>query len=410
MTPPGLPQSNPFEDPPEPPAPRRRGLPRWLGQSVLPAVIGGVVVLGGVAATGNLGGGGGDTTVVRPVAELPSAAVTPEPAPAPEPATDDGTAAAKSVQRIVMDAAPSVVKVTAGEEGGQRLGSGFVIDRHGRILTNQHVLGGSDTAEVTFDDGSVRDAEVLGSDRSTDIAVLDVDDLPPRARPIPLGRSAGLQVGEEVVAIGNPFGLERTATTGIVSALKRTIDAPNGFPIQNVVQTDAAINQGNSGGPLLDGDGKVIGINSQIATNDGGNDGVGFAVPSDTIRPIVESIIESGEAEHAWIGITGVALTPDTAEEIGAAGRRGVAVVQLDDRGPAKKAGVKASGDPDALKGADLIVEVGGSAVTDMADVSQAVASRRVGEEVALTVVRGGDTVELALVLADRPGDVGVRG
>ncbi len=407
MAPPGLPRSNPFEDPPEPPAPRRRGLPRWLASSVLPALIGGAVALAGVAATGNLGGGGGgDTTVVRPVAELPPTTA----ARAPEtPSEESRGGGGKSVQLIVLEVAPSVVKITSGEEGGQRLGSGFVIDRHGRILTNAHVLGDEDAAEITFDDGSVRDAEVLGRDASADLAVLDVDDLPGRARAIPLGRSASLAVGDAVVAIGNPFGLERTATTGIVSALKRTIDAPNGFPIQNVIQTDAAINQGNSGGPLLADDGRVIGINSQIATNDGGNDGVGFAVPADTIRPIAESIIETGQAEHAWIGITGVALTPDTAGEIGATGQRGVSVVELDDRGPAKKAGVRASGDPDSLEGADLIVAVDGSAVTDMADVAQAIASRRVGEAVTMSLLRDGDTVEVSLTLANRPGDVGVR-
>ena len=381
-------------------------MPRWLAASLLPAVIGGAIALGGAAATGNLGGGGDTTTVVRPVAELPPAST----AEAPEAPGVGPEAAGKSVQRVVLEVAPSVVKVTSGEEGGQRLGSGLVIDRHGRIVTNDHVLGDGETAEVTFDDGSVRDAEVLGRDRSTDLAVLDVDDLPRQARAIPLGRSAQLAVGDTVVAIGNPFGLERTATTGIVSALKRTIEAPNGFPIQNVIQTDAAINQGNSGGPLLDDGGRVIGINSQIATNDGDNDGVGFAVPSDTIRPIAESIIETGKAEHAWIGITGVALTPDTAEEIGATGRRGVAVVELDDRGPAKKAAVVASGDRDSLEGADLIVAVGGDAVTDMADVAQAVATRRVGEEVTMSLLRGGDTVEVSLTLANRPGDIGVRG
>ena len=151
------------------------------------------------------------------------------------------------------------------------------------------------SATVTFDDGTESPAEVLGRDESTDLAVLRAEEVPPDVRPLPLGRSAGLAVGDPAIAIGNPFGLERTATTGIVSALKRIITAPNDFEIQNVIQTDAAINQGNSGGPLLDGAGRVIGINSQIASESGGNDGVGFAVPIDTIRPVADAIIATGQ-------------------------------------------------------------------------------------------------------------------
>jgi S1-C subfamily serine protease len=306
-----------------------------------------------------------------------------------------------------------VVKVTVGStETGGRLGSGFLVDRRGRVLTNAHVVDDSTTATVTFDDGTESTAEVLGADESTDLAVLRVDTVPPDVAPLPLGRSEDLVVGDPVVAIGNPFGLERTATTGIVSALKRIITAPNGFEIQNVVQTDAAINEGNSGGPLLDSAGRVIGINSQIASEGGGNDGIGFAVPIDTIRPVADAIIASGRATHAWLGVTGRSITPAIARALDVPDVRGVAVIAVDDRGPAGDAGLRAATTPqdaDVPRGGDLIVAVDGRAVEDMADVSRAVSSRAVGEPIALTVLRAGDRRTLRITLADRPDDVGVN-
>ena len=318
------------------------------------------------------------------------------------------------MQAVVARSAPAVVKVTTGGDGpGARLGSGFLVDRRGRILTNDHVVGDEDSATVTFDDGTVSKADVLGRDESTDVAVLRATDLPPDARPLPLGRSDDLTVGDPVVAIGNPFGLERTATTGIVSALKRIISAPNDFEIQNVIQTDAAINQGNSGGPLLDGAGRVIGINSQIATESGGNDGIGFAVPIDTIRPVANAIIATGSPEHAWLGVTGRQVTPEIASALGEPGVRGVAVVSVDDRGPAKDAGLRPATTPtgaDVPRGGDIIVAVDGREVDDMADVSRAVSSRAVGDPLSLTVLRDGARVTVRVTLADRPADVGVAG
>ena len=202
------------------------------------------------------------------------------------------------------------------------------------------MLGSAKNATVTFDDGTEERADVLGRDESTDLAVLRVASVPRSARPLPLGTSGDLVVGDPVIAIGNPFGLERTATTGIVSALKRIISSPNDFDIQNVIQTDAAINQGNSGGPLLDARGRVMGINSQIASESGGNDGIGFAIPIDTIRPVADSIIATGTARHAWLGVTGRTVTPAIAQALGAPDERGVAVVEVDPRGPAAKAGL----------------------------------------------------------------------
>jgi S1-C subfamily serine protease len=403
----GPPPQNPYGPPPGPHEPRRgRPARGWLAATIASALVGAAVALAVVALTGNLGG---DTTTVvqRDTSPLPTAA-----AAAAEVAPAVGRGEGRGVQRVVAKSSPAVVKVTSGQEGaGGRLGSGFLVDRRGRILTNAHVLGDEDAATVTFDDGTESPAEVLGRDESTDLAVLRAEELPDGVRPLPLGRSAGLVVGDPVLAIGNPFGLERTATTGIVSALKRIITAPNAFEIQNVIQTDAAINQGNSGGPLLDGAGRVIGINSQIASESGGNDGVGFAVPIDTIRPVADSIIATGTAEHAWLGITGRQVTPEIAEALGEPDVRGVAVVSVDERGPARDAGVRAATTPDDAdvpRGGDLIVAVGGREVRDMADVSLAVSSRAVGASLEMTVLRDGRRVDLSLVLADRPADVGV--
>jgi S1-C subfamily serine protease len=314
---------------------------------------------------------------------------------------------------VVASSAPAVVTVTIGAagRGGGRLGSGFLVDRRGRVLTNAHVVDDADTAQVRFEDGTETDARVLGADESTDLAVLEVERTAEGVEPLPLGRSGALRVGDAVIAIGNPFGLERTATTGIVSALKRIITAPNGFDIQNVIQTDAAINEGNSGGPLLDAAGRVIGINSQIASETGGNNGVGFAVPVDTIRPVADSIIADGTATHAWLGVTGRSVTPDIAKALGHPEVRGVAVIETDERGPAAAAGLRAATTApaaDVPRGGDIIVAVDGRDVEDMADVSRAVSSRAVGDALVVTVLRDDERRTIRVTLADRPADVGV--
>ena len=406
-----MPRLGPPRDTPYPAAPRppRRRPPRWLTASLIPAIVGGAVALGGAALTGNLGGS--ETVVARDPTPLPVSLPAAAAARAEAPPDTRPAGAAPDVQAVVADSSPAVVKVTAGAGAGERLGSGFLVDARGRILTNAHVLTSSESATVTFDDGTEERAEVLGRDESTDLAVLSVASVPRGVRALPLGRSDDLVVGDPVIAIGNPFGLERTATTGIVSALKRIISAPNDFEIQNVIQTDAAINQGNSGGPLLDGRGRVIGINSQIASESGGNDGIGFAVPIDTIRPVADSIIATGTAEHSWLGVTGRTVTPAIAKDLGAPDVRGVAVVEVDSRGPAAKAGLRpATSAPGAEvpRGGDLIVAVDGRAVEDMADVSRAVSARAVGDPLNLTILRDGSRTRLQVVLADRPGDVGV--
>lgn len=374
---------------------------------VIPALIGAGVALGVVGATG--GFDDGPTTVVREEAPAIVASAPAEAARGAEAPATDGRSL--SVAELVRRESPAVVLVSVRGREGAGFGSGFVVDDTGHILTNAHVVDGASTTTVTFSDGTEEKAEVLGVDNSTDLAVLKVGEVPAGVRPVPLGDSAGLVVGQDVVAIGNPYGYERTATTGIVSALKRTIESPNGFAIQNAIQTDAAINQGNSGGPLFDRAGRVIGMNTQIASQTGGNVGIGFAVPIDTIEPIAESIIRDGTPRHAWIGITGRELTPALAEQLGMKGRRGVLVAETVEDGPAARAGLVPAKDADAdvPRGADLIVEVNGRPVTDMADVSQAVASRRVGDRITVTVLRDGQERTVTLTLANRPAGLGTR-
>jgi len=396
-----------------PPRPRRRP-PAWLTTAILPAVVGAAVALGVTSVVDVAGDDGGTTTVIREVAASgggPDGPVAP-PAPSGAPGTGARTGAQPSVAAVYRQVAPSVVRVESGDGIGGRLGTGFVIDRRGHVLTNAHVIqSGSARARVVFGDGSERDAQVLGRDEDIDLAVLRVDDLPSSARVAPLGSVRNLTVGDAVIAIGNPLGFDQTVTSGIVSALKRPIRSPNDTTIQNVVQTDAAINQGNSGGPLLDARGRVVGINSQIATESGGNDGIGFAVPIDTVRPVAESIIATGRAQHAWMGIQGVPMLPEVQEANDLQGVRGVMVVEADERGPARAAGLRGAtsgtGPTDTPRGGDVIVGVDGRPVEDMADVSLAVTSRRVGDRLTVTVLRDGARRDVTITLGDRPGGTG---
>lgn len=395
----------------EPPAPenppRTPSTGRRLAGMAIPALVGAAAALGVLAITGQLGGD--DVTVIRESAPIATTASSPsDAAVVAEDAVQRG--GTLSVAEIVRRESPAVVLIEAKSGSGDGgLGSGFLIDRDGHILTNAHVVDGSDDTTVTFSDGTVEKARILGVDKSTDLAVIKIGTVPGGVRPVPLGSSGGLVVGQEVVAIGNPYGLERTATTGIVSALERTIESPNGFAIQNAIQTDAAINQGNSGGPLFDRAGRVVGMNSQMASQNGGNVGLGFAVPIDTIRPIAQAVINGGRAEHAWIGITGRELTPAMAKELGLTGRRGVVIAELVKDGPAAKAGLEAADDPDATvpRGGDLIVTINGSPVHDMADVSRAIAGRQVGDSITVTVLRDGQEKTVTLRLEDRPASIG---
>ena len=289
-------------------------------------------------------------------------------------------------------------------------GSGFVIDEDGHVVTNAHVVDGAGEITVKLgDDEQTYEAELVGEDSSTDIAVLDVDADQDALEPLALGESGGLDVGDPVVAIGNPFGLDRTATAGIVSALQREIQAPNGFTIRDVIQTDAAINPGNSGGPLLDAGGRVVGVNSQIESSSGGNVGIGFAVPIDTAREVAQTLIEDGEVRHAYLGITGADLTPEIADVVNLDADSGALVQSVVPDSPADEAGIEAGDatvnvDGQRVRvGGDLIVGVDGEDVQDMGDVISAVDAKRPGDELELTVVRGGDERALTVELAERP-------
>lgn len=367
------------------------------------------MVLGGVAATGGLSDN--ETRVVTvPGALAEGASLTDEP-PEIDPAAAGET---PSVQQVVQQSSPSVMQVEVITDEGSQGGTGFLIDDNGTALTNEHVVEGASEVTIAFSDRSTSPARVVGTDPDIDLAVLSIERVPPGANPLPLGRSGTLLPGDPVIAIGSPFGLAGTVTTGVVSATGRRIDAPSGntIGIPNAIQTDAAINKGNSGGPLLNRFGQVVGINSQIFSQGGDSAGVGFAVPIDSIRPVARSIVATGRAEHAWIGIEGRSLTPELAEKLKLSRRAGVLVVGLDDRGPAKKSKLIAARDPrsDVPKGGDVIVAIDGRDIEGMEDVSQEVASRAVGTKITVTVIRDGKPTDVFLTLADRPKDIGRSG
>ena len=292
-------------------------------------------------------------------------------------------------------------------------GSGFLIDNDGHILTNNHVVEGAKHVDVQLGgtDGDTQTAQVVGTDPSSDIAVLKVDDTK-GAQPLELGDSDKVEVGDPVVAIGNPFGLDRTVTSGIVSALQRQIQAPNGFSISDVIQTDAAINPGNSGGPLIDGDGKVIGINSQIESQSGGNEGVGFAVPIKTAADVVSQLENGGEVHRAYLGISGGDLTPEIANALDLPVDQGVLVERVLANGPADDAGIKGPTGQATIAGqtfpvgGDIITKVDGKSITGMDDVIAAVNEHKPGEDITLTVFRGGDQKDVSVKLGDRPANV----
>jgi putative serine protease PepD len=283
-----------------------------------------------------------------------------------------------SVNQVYKAARKAVVVIKVGN--GQ--GSGFVYDTNGHIVTNDHVVDAGGSITVTFWNGKTYDARVVGTDPSTDLAVIKVNAPASMLSPLSLGDSDSLQVGDEVVAIGSPLGLPETVTSGIVSALHRQMTAPNNFTINDSIQTDAAINHGNSGGPLLDMSGKVVGVNAQIASDSGGNDGIGFAIPSNTVKTIATQLIGSGSVQHAYLGV-GVEAADN-----------GVAVSEVKPGTPAAEADLQVG---------DVITAVGGVKVTDSASLQKAVDARKPGNSVTLTYVRNGKTASAQVTLAQRP-------
>ncbi|HEY5976719.1 MAG TPA: trypsin-like peptidase domain-containing protein [Solirubrobacterales bacterium] len=302
------------------------------------------------------------------------------------------------------------------EGGGTATGSGFVIDSDGHLLTNNHVVEGASeiTVKLGASDKSYS-AEVVGADPATDVALLDVDAPADQLHPLALGDSSKVEVGDPVVAIGNPFGLDSTVTSGIVSALQRQIEAPNGFSISHVIQTDAAINPGNSGGPLIDSEGRVIGINSQIETgggSSGGNVGIGFSIPINTAREVADQIERNGKVEHAYLGISGGSITPDLAKALNLPVDEGVLVAGVPKDGPAADAGIEA-GDTEATidgagvtLGGDIITELDGKKVTGIEELMATIDGKKPGDEIEVTLLRDGDEKTVTVTLGNRPASI----
>jgi len=385
---------------------------------IVAAVIGGAVALGGAALFGGVGGG---TTTVREIAA---------PIGATEP-TAFAQGKRLTIAQVYSRSAPGVVQVTSttvtSSQGGgsffgnpfspnqtqtsQALGSGFVIDKAGHIITNYHVVQGAKSVEVSFSDNESLKARIVGVDPSTDIAVLQVDARSRALTPLPLGNSDQIQVGDEVVAIGNPFGLDRSITSGIVSALQRGITAPNNYEIDHVIQTDAALNHGNSGGPLLNAQGQVIGVNAQIQTGGSaqGNVGVGFAIPINTVKTVVAEIVRNGHAEHAFIGISAKPIQASVVQQFHLPTAHGLLVQGVEAGTGAAKAGLKGStsqvtvqGDTWPL-GGDVIVAADGVPVSTIAALRDAVAAKSPGDTITLKIIRGTKKMSLVIKLGRQP-------
>jgi len=295
---------------------------------------------------------------------------------------------------------------------GDATGSGFVVDKEGDIITNAHVVQGADSVEVSFDDsGTSVPAEVKGVDTSTDVAVLKVnpDDVMGGLTTLPLGDSSKLEVGDPLIAIGNPFGYSRTVTTGIVSGLQRQIQAPNGFTIPDVIQTDASINPGNSGGPLLDADGRVVGINSQIATGGGqGSVGIGFAVPINTAKKLLPDLKAGETIERAYLGVQMHGVSEQLAKDLNLPVDYGALIAEVTPDSPADKAGLR-GGRTDTAQGitagGDLIVAIDGKQMRDEDAVAAAVAAHKPGDEIEVEYYRGEQKRTTTVELTKRPAN-----
>jgi putative serine protease PepD len=341
----------------------------------LAALLGALVValpIVGLAIGGAFGSNDSLTTT--------GAAATPPAAAAPAAPARSATDVSALYERV----SPGVVSILVSGAQGDASGSGFVLDRDGYILTNDHVVDGAQTVRVQFVSGTPVSAEVVGVDQSTDLALLKVNPAGHKLTPLALGSSKDLKVGQPAIAIGSPFRLEGTLTTGVISALGRTIEAPNNFSIDNVVQTDAAINPGNSGGPLLDASGRVVGINAQIATSTQSNSGVGFAIPIDTAKQVLPQLKRGVEIKRAYLGVeTGDADTGS-----------GALVAAVVPGGPADDGGLRAG---------DRVVSIAGRTVTKSDDVAAAVGAAKPGERVKVEVRRGDAERTLTVKLGTRP-------
>ncbi len=304
---------------------------------------------------------------------------------------------------IVINGNPLTSKST-------RLGSGFIYDAKGLIVTNNHVIDGADTVDVTFTDGNTYTAKVLGKDAYSDLAVVQITDkVTEKLQPLTIGNSSDLRVGDQVVAIGNPFGLSNTMTTGIVSQLGRLIpNEDNTFSIPNVIQTDAAINPGNSGGPLIDMQGEVIGVNSAIQSNTGSFAGIGFAISSSAVQRIVPVLIKDGKYDHPWLGIAGTSLTPKLDVQFGLdRNTKGMLITSVTDGGPAQKAGIKGTSFDrlgNVRKAGDIVTAIDGQEVKRIEDViTYLEQNTHPGDTVTIHLNRADQDTQAHVVIAARP-------
>jgi putative serine protease PepD len=335
-----------------------------IASLLLAAVVGGLVAAAAVAFLDPSDGGGESAAVTTTVDSSSSSS----------PSAGGGL----SANEVYRRSSSAVVEIQAGNATG----TGFVIDAQGHVVTNEHVAGEAQSVEVRFGTGGEEQARVVATDPSTDLAVLQVDLAGHDVTPLQLGSSADVEVGDSVYAIGNPFGLERTFTAGIVSAVDRDITAPNNFTINDAIQTDAPVNQGNSGGPLLDDSAKVVGVVSQIASETGGNVGIGYAVPSDTVRDVVDALLRDGEIERAYLGVR-LTETDD-----------GVRLGDVIEGEPADDAG---------LQSGDLVLQAGGRTVETASDIQGAVAARKPGQKLEVRIRRGNDERTVNVTLGTRP-------
>ena len=389
-------------------------LPRALAGLLAAAVLGGGIALGGAAAFGKLGD---KTTVIREeVAARASEAA----------AFQQGKQ--RSINEIYRASAPAVVHIETttrvkqpadpffgnpfGTSQTQRaLGSGFVIDKAGHIVTNYHVVQGASLIQVSFSNNERFKAKVVGVDPSTDVAVLKVNVKSRALKTLTLGNSDDVRVGDQVIAIGNPFGLDRSVTAGIVSAVQRRIEAPNNLSIAHVVQTDAALNHGNSGGPLLNAQGEVIGVNAQIETGGQtqGNVGIGFAIPINTVKAVVAELIKHGKVQHAFLGIEGKTLQPNIARLFHLPVTSGVLIASVRPNTGAAEAGLKAATNQITVEGeswpagGDVIVKADGQPVPTIERLIDFISTKKPGDKIGLEVIRGTSRVHLSVTLGRQP-------
>ena len=369
--------------------------------------------------------------MVRGLLTTPTPGATPTPivkvvtaTPAPLPVSQTGLTQAdiaRAEEALVVDiyqrVSPAVVHITSrvmemdfffGPLPREGTGSGFIIDREGHILTNNHVVEGAESIEVTLVDGSTLPAKIIGTDPLSDLAVIQVQATADKLQPVELGQSAGLKVGQKAIAIGNPFGLDRTLTVGVISSLGRPLELENGNVIYDVIQTDAAINPGNSGGPLLDSYGRVIGVNTAIRS---GAENIGFAIPVDTVRRVVPELLAHGHYRHPWTGFVGYSITASLAEALQLPVSQGILVARVSPGSPAARAGLRGAtrqvivGNSRVLVGGDIVVAIDGRAIAGNQDLARYLElETKVGQTVELKILREGREQTLSLELAERPG------